>query len=130
MFESALAGDPNLGRARLFLARFALDERRPREAVRLLEPALAQAPEDVEVLRALGDAHRESGGAARAAELYERSLSLRAPDPALLNALGWSLASAGDPERAASYLEQSLRLAPDQPEIRELLAALRAEPLR
>ncbi len=130
LFESALAGDPNLGRARLFLARFALDERRPREAVRLLEPALAQTPEDVEVLRALGDAHRESGGAARAAELYERSLSLRAPDPALLNALGWSLASAGDPERAALYLEQSLRLAPDQPEIRELLATLRAEPPR
>lgn len=128
LFESALADNPNLGRARLFLSRFALDEGRPRDAVRLLEPALAQAPEDVEVLRALGDAHRESGGAGRAAELYERSLSLRAPDPALLNALGWSLASAGDPERAVEYLEQSLRLAPDQPEIRELLVALRAEP--
>ncbi len=125
-FEAALAANPNLGRARVVLARFALDEQDPRTAVRLLEPALAQTPQDIGILRILGDAHRESGNPARAAELYERSLPLQAPDADLLNALGWSLAAAGAPDRAVSYLERSLDLRPEQPDIRELLANLRA----
>ncbi len=125
-FAAALAENPNLGRARLALGRFALDDGAAREAVRLLEPALAQAPEDVAVLRVLGDAHRESGNRARAAELYERSLPLAAADPALLNALALSLAASGERSRAADYLEQSLELAPEQPEVRELLATLRS----
>ena len=127
-FESALTGNPNLGRARLVLGRLAMDDEDPRTAVRLLEPALAQAPEDPQVLRVLGDAHRESANPARAAELYERSLAVQAPDAALLNALGWSLAAAGEPARAVSYLERSLTLDPEQPEIRALLAELRAGP--
>ncbi len=125
-FQSALAENPNLGRVRLALGRFALDDGEPRAAARLLEPALAQTPEDPMVLRVLGDAHRESGNHARAVELYERSLPLQAPDPALLNALSWSLAAGGSGGRAIPYLEQSLRLDPEQPEVRELLATLRA----
>ena len=127
LFETALAEDPNLARARLVLGRFALDDGRPRDAARLLEPALAQHPDDVRILRVLGDAHRESGNASRAAELYERSLPHQAPDPALLNALAWSLATAGETARAIPYLEQSLNLHPEQPEIRELLASLRSQ---
>lgn len=125
-FEAALAANPNSGRVRLALGRFALDDGEPRAAVRLLEPALAQAPEDAMLLRVLGDAHRESGNHARAVELYERSLPLQAADPALLNALSWSLAAAGDGGRAIPYLEQSLRLDPEQPEVQELLATLRS----
>ena len=125
-FEAALAENPNLGRVRLALGRFALEDGDPRSAVRLLEPALAQAPEDAMMLRVLGDAHRESGNHNRAVELYERSLPLQAPNPALLNALSWSLAAGGDSARAIPYLEQSLRLNPEQPEVRELLATLRA----
>lgn len=125
MFLAALESEPNSGRARLILGRFALDDREPREAVRLLEPALAQAPQDVAILRTLGDSHRESGNPARAAELYERSLSLQAPDAVLLNALGWSLAESGQPERAVRYLEQSLEFDSDQPEVRKLLEAVR-----
>jgi GWxTD domain-containing protein len=125
-FEAALTENPNLGRVRLALGRFALDDGDARAAVRLLEPALAQAPEDAMVLRVLGDAHRESGNHARAVELYERSLPLQAPDPALLNALSWSLTAGGNGGRAIPYLEQSLGLNPEQPEVRELLATLRA----
>ena len=128
MFEAALAENPNLGRVRLALGRFALDDGETRTAVRLLEPALAQAPEDAMVLRVLGDAHRESGNHTRAAELYERSLALQAADPALLNALAWSLAATGESARAIPYLEQSLSLFPEQPDVRELLAALRSGP--
>ena len=128
MFEAALSENPNLGRVRLALGRFALDDGETRTAVRLLEPALAQAPEDAMVLRVLGDAHRESGNHARAAELYERSLALQAADPALLNALAWSLAATGENARAIPYLEQSLSLFPEQPDVRELLAALRSGP--
>ncbi len=128
MFEAALAENPNLGRVRLALGRFALDDGDPRAAVRLLEPALAQAPENAMVLRVLGDAHRESGNHPRAAELYERSLALQAADPALLNALAWSLAATGENARAIPYLEQSLTLFPEQPDVRELLAALRSGP--
>ena len=128
MFEAALAENPNLGRVRLALGRFALDDGDLRAAVRLLEPALAQAPENAMVLRVLGDAHRESGNHPRAAELYERSLALQAADPALLNALAWSLAATGENARAIPYLEQSLTLFPEQPDVRELLAALRSGP--
>lgn len=124
-FRTALAAEPNLLRARLVLGRYALDDARPQEAVRLLEPALAQAPENVPILRALGDAHRESGNPSRAAALYERSLALQTPDATLLNALGWSLAAGGQSARAIGYLERSLALDPEQPEIRRLLAALR-----
>ena len=80
------------------------------------------------MLRLLGDAHRESGNPARAAELYERSLVVQAPDPSILNALGWSLAAAGERTRAVSYFERSLDIEPEQPEIRSLLAELRANP--
>lgn len=125
MFRTALESEPNSKRARLVLGRFALDDEAPREAVRLLEPALAQAPDDVAILRALGDGHRESGNPARAAELYERSLALQAPDASLLNALGWSLAAAGQPARAVRYLEQSLEFDPDQPDVREFLETVR-----
>ncbi len=128
LFRRALEENPNLGRVRLALGRFALEEGDPRDAVRLLEPALAQAPEDPRVLRLLGDAHRESGNPARAAELYERTLALQAPDAPILNALGWSLAAAGERTRAVSYFERSLDIEPDQPEIRSLLAELRANP--
>ena len=65
VFEAALAEDPNQGRVRLALARFALDDGDPRAAVRFLEPALAQAPGNAMVLRVLGDAHRESGNHTR-----------------------------------------------------------------
>lgn len=125
MFRTALAAQPNLPRARLVLGRFAIDGNQPREAVRLLEPALAQAPDNVPILRALGDAHRESGNPLRAADLYERSLTLQTPDATLLNALGWSLAAGGRSARAIGYLERSLALDPEQPEIRRLLASLR-----
>lgn len=124
-FTEALGAEPNLLRARLVLGRLALDDGTPREAVRLLEPAHAQEPENVPILRALGDALRESGNAARAAELYERSLALQAPDTALLNALGWSLAASEQPVRAIPYLERSLSLSPEQPEILALLRNLR-----
>ena len=126
MFRTALEEEPNLRRARLVLGRFALDENAPREAVRLLEPALAQAPDDLGILRTLGDAHRESGNPSRAAALYERSLALRSPDVELLNALGWSLAAAGEPTRAIAYLERSLEFDPEQEEVRDLLETVRA----
>ena len=125
-FATALEANPNSARSRLVLARFALDDKEPQTAIRLLEPARAQNPDNAAILRILGDAHREAGNPSRAAELYGRTLTLVAPDAALLNALGWSLAASGRPGEAIPHLERSLEIDAAQPEIRDLLASARA----
>lgn len=125
LFDHALTADPNHLRSRTVLARIALDEDRPREAVRLLEPALAQNPRSAAILRTLGDAHRLSGRPARAVELYERAIEVEAPDAPLLNALGFALARLGEHGRAIETLERSLALNAEQAEINDLLVRLR-----
>ena len=126
LFEAALAANPNLIRARMVLARIALDEERSEVAVRLLEPALAQQPDNTRILRALGDAHQQARSLSRAVELFERSLALEAPDISLLNSLGVALVGLGENNRALTYLERSLDLDGGQDQVRELVVRLRA----
>lgn len=127
LFETALAANPNLVRARMVLARLALDDGRSGEAVRLLEPALAQQPDNTMILRALGDAHQQARSLGRAVDLFERSLALETPDTSLLNSLGVALVGLGENARAISYLERSLGLDDSQDQVRELVAKLRAD---
>ena len=124
LFADALRRDPNRVRARTVLARLALDDERPLEAVRLLEPALAQNPTSVPILRTLGDAHRLSGHTTRAVDLYRRSIELQTPDAPLLNALGFALARIGDRAAAIDAFERSLAIETD-PEVADVLERLR-----
>lgn len=125
LFEAALEANPNLVRARTVLARMALDEGRSGDAIRLLEPALAQQPANTRILRPLADAHHQANNLGRAVELWERSIQLEAPDPSLLNSLGVALVGLGENARAITYLERSLDLDDAQDQVRELIAKLR-----
>ncbi len=125
MYQEALDANPNLATPRVVLARYQLDEKRPVEAIKLLEPAYAQNKENVPVLLTLGDAHFEVKNYQRAAELYEAAVILRPPDTSLFNALAVSHAQQGHSEKALHYLERSLELDPNQEEIKTLLAQLK-----
>jgi len=126
--EGALAIDPNLVPARLFLARFHLDAGDFREAIRLLEPARAQEPNNPEILLSLGDAHFQTNNFERASELFETAATIRRPDAHLLNALGLSHAQLGNRNQALAYLGRSLAIDADQPSIQEFVARLESQP--
>ena len=124
----ALMNDPNSVPARLMLARFHLDQSRPTDAIRLLEPARAQAPGNIEVLLALGDARLQVRHFTRASELFEAAARIRRPDTSLLNALGLCHSQLGNTEEAIGYLERSLEVDPAQEDVRSLLQQLKAPP--
>ena len=125
LYQEALDDNPNLTTPRVVLARYQLDEKRPVEAIKLLEPAYAQNRESVPVLLTLGDAHFEVKNFQRAAELYEAALILRPPDTSLFNALAVSYAQQGNSDKAIHYLERSLELDPNQEQIKTLMGQLK-----
>jgi GWxTD domain-containing protein len=130
MYQEALRDNPNLMTPRIVLARLHLDEKRPIEAVRLLEPAYAQNKDNAEVLLLLGDALFESRNYARAAKLYEEAIILRPPTANLFNALAVSYAQQGNSEKAIHYLERSLELDPNQEQVKELMEKLKNPPVQ
>lgn len=124
--QKALEENPNLIAPRIVLGRYHLDEKRPVEAIKLLEPAHAQSKDNVEILLTLGDAHFQVENYQRAADLFEAALVLRRPTPAHLNALAASYAQMGDSEKALQYLERSLEIDPEQEEAKTLLEKLQS----
>jgi GWxTD domain-containing protein len=124
--ERSLQLSPDLLSPRLLLGRLALDDGNPREAVRLLEPAHAQHPDDADVLLALGDAHLQVRHFSRAVDLLEAAIPLRRPTPPLLNALGIAHSALGHRDKALEYLRRSLEIDPEQPSVVSLVDKLRA----
>lgn len=122
--QEALDADPNIIPARILLARFALDDADNEGAIRLLEPARAQAPENGDILQSLGDAHFQVGNFARARELFEEALSIRGPAVPILNALAVCLVQLGETQGAIAYLDQSLALDDTQEAVHRLKAEL------
>jgi tetratricopeptide (TPR) repeat protein len=125
MYQEALDTNPNLATPRVVLARYHLDEKRPIEAIKLLEPAFAQNKENVEILLTLGDAHFEVKNFQRAAELYEAAVILRPPNTSLFNALAVAYAQQGNSEKAIQYLERSLELDPNQEQVKTFMEQLK-----
>ena len=72
LYQEALARDQDCVRAQVGLARLALEERRPAEAVELLERAVAWHPNAVAIHQALGMAYRDLGKRDRAREHLRR----------------------------------------------------------
>jgi tetratricopeptide (TPR) repeat protein len=125
MCQEALEHNPNLTTPRVVLARYHLDEKRPVEAIKLLEPAFAQNRENPQILLTLGDAHFEVKNYQRAAELFEAAIILRPPTTSLYNALAVSYAQQGNSEKAIQYLERSLELDPNQEQVKTLIEQIR-----
>ena len=62
---------------------FELEQGRLSEAIEALEQARQRAPQDTDVLNALGEAHFRSGARQRALELWRRSIELNPGQPRL-----------------------------------------------
>lgn len=96
----------------------------PESALRFLERALQQEPNDIALLVECGTCARELGDAGRSAAFLERALAIQPGRPDLERELGLALLSAGD-ERGRTIL---VRLLAEHPEDGELREALGLEP--
>ena len=130
MFRRSLAETPGLTTPRIFLARVALDDDNPNKAIGLLEPALEENKDNVELLLTLADAYARVSDYELASELFEASIVLRRPTTTLLNALAACHAKLGNNEKARDYLEQSLALDATQEKVEFLLERLQASTSR
>ena len=126
MSRRSLAEDPSATAPRVFLARVALDEGKPEEAIALLEPAVRTEDNDVDLLLTLGDAYVRVADYANASARLEAAVTLRRPTPALLNALAACFHELGNLEKARQYLEQSLTLDPQQEKVQLLLERMKS----
>lgn len=77
---------------------------RPADAARLLDDALRTRPDDVHLLRALGQVRRLANDLAGAADSLARAASLAPDAPALSHEAGRALMAAGRPDDAAAIL--------------------------
>jgi predicted O-linked N-acetylglucosamine transferase (SPINDLY family) len=95
------------------MARRALARGEARQAIELLQRALALQPQAADLYCSLGAAHRQVGAFSEAHVAYERALVLKPDYPEVLSNLGeWHLAS-GQPEQALPWLERALQCAPN-----------------
>lgn len=121
-YREALALDPDDSHARLGLARVAMKERRPADALRLAEQSLAARPEAVDGWRTVAEARARLGLRTAAIHAYERAmvLSLRGataidgpwssnPQRRLVDPRHWSdHAVAGDLRAAGGDLDAAI----------------------
>ncbi len=119
----AAALDPDVAQARERLA-----ARAPREAMPLLQAALARDARSVPALQALAEAHLALGDRASAREAAARAVALDERDPRSRVVLGDALAALGERAAAESEYRRSLLLRPDAAVERKLAALLTRPP--
>jgi Tfp pilus assembly protein PilF len=104
--RQALAINPDLGLARLSLARIYLDMARPGRARDELQTALERSPSQPQLLTMLAEAERQLGNTVRAIELTRQALTA---DPSTYQAryyLGLALLDSGDHAGAIREMQQ------------------------
>lgn len=101
-----------------------LDSGRPEEAVRLLEQARIQFPENPLLQTELGLAYVENEQVDRAKEIFEKRLAANPNDPDAHFGLGVVARVEGDPDQALSRLNQALQLNPDHPDAKFNMAEI------
>ena len=95
-----------------------LSEENPEAALTLLDEALGELPDSVELLYARALASERLDQLDRTEADLRRILTLRPEDPDALNALGYTLTDRTDRhEEAFSYIERALAQRPDNPAI-------------
>jgi predicted Zn-dependent protease len=123
-FENALQLRPDLGLAKLYLARSRLRQDKL-EAARELFAELVDS--DVQALSAnagLGDVARKQGRVVHALKFYRRALAIDPAHSGAANACAWCMEQLGDLHGAAQYLADGLRRTPEADELRRPLAEL------
>lgn len=89
-------------------------------AIKILNNALQQAPDDTELIYALGLAYDSAGKHAQAEQEYRRILAINPHSSAALNALGYGLADRNERlEEAHSLILQAIKLDPSNGAIQD-----------
>lgn len=83
------------------------------DVIEALEPALAQAPDDPQVLMLLGNAYLRSGRSQEASELLQRAAEVAPQDPRVLSQLAVSHLATGEYDESLAALNASLDLDAD-----------------
>lgn len=86
------------------------DQSQQAKIIALLEPQLAERPDEPYLLATLARAYRETGDRWRAAELLERYLAQRPADAAAFGQLADLYRAIGDPERRLDRLRRAVAL--------------------
>ena len=126
LFRQALGQRPDLGDARVPLARIHLERGDASAAIRLLEPNYQEDSEIYDAVVVLGGAYERVGDPARAVRFLEQAVRLRGAEPHVLNLLASCEAELGNVPAAIGYLERSLELLPEQDDVRQYLRQLKS----
>ncbi len=127
LFEVALAQNGKLGRAREYLATYAMDAGDSARAVELLEPVYREVQDRFEVLELLGRAYFREKNYAKCIELLERAIVLRRAQPPILNMLANALYREGNLGRAIELLQRSIAADADQVGVEGLIDKIESE---
>lgn len=118
---------PPTPQLRVALAQMAEAQGKNDEARRLLDQALAQAPNDPLVLREYARMEDRAGRMAAAEQFYARALAVNPKDSAARNDLGLCLARAGKLRESAQVLQSAVELNPQKALYRNNLATVLVE---
>ncbi len=127
LFEVALAQNGKLGRAREYLATYAMDENNTARVIELLEPVYREVQDRFQVLELLGRAYFREENYEKCIEILERAIVLRRAQPPMLNMLANALYREGNLGRAIELLQRSLAVDADQVGIQGLIDKVESE---
>ncbi|MDR4517290.1 MAG: PEP-CTERM system TPR-repeat protein PrsT [Nitrosomonas sp.] len=108
--EQYLEKIPGNIHARKLLIGTLLGRNKTQQAIRVLEPVLPYAQNDVRLLTLAGETYMRSGDFAKASEYFERANELLPDNAALHTALGMSMLARGDREHGIAELELAVDL--------------------
>jgi Flp pilus assembly protein TadD len=110
LVETVLAEDPTQVAALKLRAGWQIDDDRPGDAIMTLRTALDQAPDDVEALTLMGQAHDRDGSHELAGERYSLAVELSGQDPERVLHYARFLLDDGKAATAEAVVKDALRL--------------------
>jgi tetratricopeptide (TPR) repeat protein len=84
-----------------------------RQKLAELQQALAQNPNDYDLLVRVGNAAYDSEDFRLAVDAYEKALKIRGNDPNVMTDLGISHRNIGNPDKALEYFDRAIKQSPD-----------------
>jgi tetratricopeptide (TPR) repeat protein len=84
-----------------------------RQKLKELQQALAQNPNDYDLLVRVGNAAYDSDDSRLAVDAYEKALKVRGNDPNVMTDLGISYRNTGDPNKALEWFDRAIKVNPD-----------------
>ncbi|MHB1845087.1 MAG: tetratricopeptide repeat protein [Deltaproteobacteria bacterium] len=123
-FKQALVLDPKSGAAMAAYGRFLADQRRPTEALPLLERAVQEHPRDPDLADALARVQLGLGRYLDATRVLAQALSASPSDPRLMTLQGLAALALGKADEAENHFLAALRAAPGYEEAHVALGGL------